>query len=154
MVIREPRQIAGFDVAFDKSSERIQDIVGNVPDAKYYCTDGYNGYIDIIYHKKHICTIHDKSNTFTVKNINADLRHYIPVLARRSRCFPRSLETIKAVVAVFVDAYNRFGFAKFKYRHKRKNGELTFSFVDFFLTSLLARCTKKLLIFYAKNVII
>ena len=131
MVSREPRQIVGFDVAFDKSSERIQNIVDNTPEAEYYCTDGYNGYIDIVYPGKHIRNIHDKSDTFTVEGVNADLRHYIPVLARRSRCFSRSLETLKAVVAVFVDAYNKFGLAKFKYRQKRKNSELPFSFVDF-----------------------
>ena len=129
MVSREPRQIVEFDVAFDKSPERIQDIVDNAPDAEYYCTDGYNGYIDIAYPGKHIRNIHDKSDTFIVEGINADLRHYIPVLARRSRCFPRSLETLKAIVAVFVDAYNQFGLAKFKYQQKRKNGELPFSFV-------------------------
>ena len=131
MVSRESRQIVGFNVAFDKLSERIQNIVNNTPEAKYYCTDGYNGYIDIVYPGKHIRNIYNKSDTFTVEGVNADLRHYIPVLARRSRCFPRSMETLKAVVAVFVDAYNQFGLAKFKYRQKRKNGELPFSFVDF-----------------------
>ena len=131
MVSREPRQIIVFDVAFDKSPERIQNIVDSASEAEYYCTDGYNGYIDIVYPGKHIRNIHDKSDTFTVEGINADLRHCIPILARRSRCFPRNLETLKAVVAVFVDAYNRFGFAKFRYRQKRKKGELPFSFVDF-----------------------
>ena len=131
MVSREPRQIVGFDVASDKSPERIQKIVDNVPEAEYYCSDGYNGYIDIVYPGKHIRNIHDKSDTFTVEGVNADLRHYIPILARRSRCFPRSLETLKAVVSVFVDAYNQFGLEKFKYRKKRKNGELPFSVVDF-----------------------
>lgn len=120
MVSREPRQIVGFDVASDKSPERIQKIVDNAPEAEYYCSDGYNGYIDIVYPGKHICNIHDKSDTFTVEGVNADLRHYIPILARRSRCFPRSLETLKAVVSVFVYAYNQFGFEKFKYRQKRK----------------------------------
>lgn len=86
MVSRKTRQIVGFDVAFDKSHERIQNIVDNAPDAEYYCTDGYNGYIDIAYPRKHIRNIHDKSDTFTVEGVNADLRHYIPVLARRSRC--------------------------------------------------------------------
>ena len=96
----------GFDVAFDKSPERIQNIVDNATEAKYYCTDGYNGYIDIVYPGKHIRNIQDKSDTFTFEGTNADLRHYIPVLARRSRCFPRNPETLKVVVAVFVDAYN------------------------------------------------
>lgn len=43
MVSRLPRQIVGYDVAFDKSSQRIQKIVDNGPEAEYYCTDGYLG---------------------------------------------------------------------------------------------------------------
>ncbi|MDE6833125.1 MAG: hypothetical protein K2J39_02590 [Ruminococcus sp.] len=58
------------------------------------------------------------------------LKFIIPVLARRSRCFPRSIETLKAVVSVFVDAYNQFSLEKFRHRQKRKNGE-PFSVVDF-----------------------
>ncbi len=54
----------------------------------------------------HIRNIRDKSDTFTVEDVNADLRHSIPLLARQSRCFPRKLETLRAVVDVFVDAYN------------------------------------------------
>ncbi len=74
MVSHEPRQIVGFDVAFDKSSERIQNIVDNAPEAKYYCTDGYNGYIDIVYPRKHIRNIYNKRDTFTVEGVNANLR--------------------------------------------------------------------------------
>lgn len=36
MVSRLPRQIVGFDAAFDKTPERIQKIVDNGPEAKYY----------------------------------------------------------------------------------------------------------------------
>jgi IS1 family transposase len=131
MITRKPRKIVGFDVAFDKSPERIQQIVDNSPDAEYYFTDGYNGYVDVVYPGKHIRNTHDKSDTHNVENINADLRHYIPVLARRSRCFSRKLETLKAVVSVFVDAYNRFGDAKFQFRQSHHTGELPFSVVDF-----------------------
>ena len=46
-------------------------------------------------------------------------------------CFARKLETLYAVVAVFVDAYNRFGMEKYKYRIKRRTGELPFSVIDF-----------------------
>ena len=62
---------------------------------------------------------------------NADLRHYIPVLARRSRCFARTLETLQAVVEVFVGAYNRFGAAKHAYRQRRPTGGFPFALVDF-----------------------
>jgi IS1 family transposase len=78
MVRREPRQIIGFDVARDKSPERIQAIVDSAPAAKKYCTDGYLGDIDIAYPGKHIRNVHNKKDTYTVEGVNADLRHYIP----------------------------------------------------------------------------
>ena len=131
MVSRQPRQIVGFDVALDKSPQRIQAIVDAGPSALKYCTDGFLGYIDIVYPGKHVRNVHDKSNTYTVEGVNADLRHYIPVLARRSRCFARKLETLRAVMEVFADAYNRFGAAKYKYRLTHRTGELPFAIVDF-----------------------
>jgi len=131
MVSRSPRQIVGFDVAYDKSPDRIQEMVDAGPIATKYCTDGYLGYVDVVYPGKHIRNTHDKSDTFTVEGVNADLRHYIPILARRSRCFARKLETLRSVLEVFVDAYNRFGEAKYKYRQRRESGEFPFGVVDF-----------------------
>lgn len=61
-----PQQIIGFAVAFDKSPERIQRIVDNGSNANYYCTNGYFGYVDVIYPGKHIRNVHDKSNTYTL----------------------------------------------------------------------------------------
>jgi len=133
MVSRLPRQIAGFDAAFDKSPERIQAIVDSAPEAKSYCTDGWLGYVDVVYPGKHIRNARNKNDTFTVEGVNADLRHYIPVLRRRSRCFPRKLETLHAVLEVFTAAYNAFGVAKMKFRQNRdpKSRELPFSVLDF-----------------------
>jgi len=142
MVSREPRQIVGFSVAYDKGFERIQAVVDSAPDAKNYHTDGFFGYVDIAYPGKHIRNIHNKNDTFTVEGINADLRHYLAVLARRSRCFCRKLETLEAVLSVFIDAYNKFGEAKLKYRvptsHRTQNTkklhryrDLPFSLLDF-----------------------
>ena len=143
MISSEPRQIVGFAVARDKSAWHIQEMVDEAPEAKYYCTDGYGGYLDVVYPGYHIRNIHNKGDTFNVESINADLRHYIPVLRRRSRCFCRSIETLEAVVSVFVDAYNKFGEAKLKHRvpvkhkssfrkkHYHKYRELGFSVLDF-----------------------
>lgn len=129
MVSRMPRQIVGFDVAFDKSPERIQKIVDSAPPAEVYCTDGWLGYIDVVYPGKYIRNIKDKRNIFTVEGINADLRHYIPLLRRKSRCFSRKTETLRAVLELFVKAYNDFGIAKMKYRQNRnpKSRKLPFS---------------------------
>lgn len=131
MVSRQPRQIVGFDVARDKSAGHIQSIVDEGPEAQRYCTDGYAGYLDVIYPGQHIRNMRDKSDTFTVEGVNADLRHYIPILARRSRCFARTLETFRAVVEVFVDAYNRFGAAKYAYRQRQPKGNFPLALVDF-----------------------
>ena len=133
MVSREARQIVGFDVALDKSPRGIQQMGDSAFDAEEYCTDGYLGYIDIAYPGRHVRDIHNKNDTYTVEGINADLRHYIPLLARRSRCFARKLETLYAGVDVFVDAYNRFGRAKHKCCQTRTNGEILFSVLHFFI---------------------
>ena len=114
MISPNPRQIVGVDVAFDKEAKRIQNIVDSSPTAEKYATDGYLVYCDVIYYGKHIRNVRDKKATHNVESINADLRHYIPLL--RSKCFARSLETLKAVVEVFVDAYNKFGLAKYEWR--------------------------------------
>jgi insertion element IS1 protein InsB len=143
MISREPRQIVGFAVAADKSPKRRQAIVDSAPEAENYCTDGCLGYLDIVYPGRHIRNVNNKNDTFTVEGINSDIRHYIPVFARKSRCFSRKIETLEAVFAVFVDAYNRFGEAKLKYRvptkHKLQNlgkrlhkyRDLPFSILDF-----------------------
>ena len=134
LVSRLPRQIVGFSAAFDKSPERIQSIVDDAPEARYYCTDGWSGYVDVVYPGQHIRNVCNKNDTFTVEGVNSDLRHYIPTLRRRSRCFPRSIETLQAVVQVFAEAYNRFGVAKMNFRRNRdpKSRELPFSVLDFF----------------------
>jgi len=130
-VSHSPRQIVGFDVARDKSTARIQDMIDSAPAAETYYTDGYRGYIDVIYPGTHCPNPRDKSDTHTVEGVNADFRHYIPLLARRSRCFARKIETLQAVIEVFVDAYNKFGEAKRAYRLSQTSREIPFSILDF-----------------------
>jgi len=91
------------------------------------------GYVDVVYPGHHVRNIYNKNDTFTVESVNPDLRHYIPILRRRSRCFPRKLETLQAVLEVFAEAYNAFGLAKMKFRQNRdpKSRELPFSVLDF-----------------------
>jgi len=66
MVSRNPRQIVGFDVAFDKSPHRIQRIVDSAPEAEQYCTDGWNAYLDVAYPGQHICNISATYQTRTI----------------------------------------------------------------------------------------
>lgn len=131
LVSRKPRQILGHTVSRNKSAKTLQKVVDMAPYAKIYCTDGYNGYLDTIFPGKHIFNPHNKNDTFTVEGVNADLRHYIPTLARRSRCFPRKLENLQAVLAIFVGAYNRFGLQKARYHSLHPHASVPFSFFDF-----------------------
>ena len=131
MISRNPRQIVNFIVTTENTTLKIQEIVDNSPEAEKYYTDGYNAYMDVIFPGKHVRNIHNKKDTYTVEGINADLRHYIPLLRRRSRCFARSIETLTAVIDLFVTAYNRFGLAKFKYRQSNPNRVPPFGLVNF-----------------------
>lgn len=54
LVSRSPRQIVAIDAAFDKSPERIQALVDNAPPAEHYASDGFLGYLDVVYPGKHI----------------------------------------------------------------------------------------------------
>lgn len=121
----------GHIVSQNKLSKTIQGMVDAAPEAEHYCTDGYQGYLDVVCSGKHIYNVHNKNDTFTTEGVNADLHHYIPTLARRSRCFPRKLETLQAVPAVFVQAFNRFGLQKERCRSHHLRVTVPFSLFDF-----------------------
>ena len=93
---RDKRQIVGYDIAFDKSRERIQKLADNSPKADYYYSDAYSAYNEVCYYGAY-SSFNDKSQTYTVEGVNSDLRHYIPPLRRKSKCFFRSLDTSKSV---------------------------------------------------------
>jgi hypothetical protein len=50
--------------------------------------------------------MYDKSETYSVEGTNADLRHYLARLARRSRCFSRCLNALTRAVGLFMLFYN------------------------------------------------
>ena len=114
LVSRDKRQIVGYDIAFDRSRERILRLVDNSPKASKYYSDAYAVYSEIIYPGDHT-SLKNKSQTYTVEGVNSDLRHYIPALRRKSKCFFRSVETMKAVFKLFVHAFNQFALSKFNF---------------------------------------
>ena len=143
LISRIPRQIVGFSACFNKTRNKMQNIVDNSVYADYYATDGNFTYMDVDFPGTHIRNDRDKSDTHIVESINADLRTYIPGLFRRSRCFYRSIETLDAVLSVFIDAYNKYGEAKEMYKvkvehkkgnenkHLHKYRDRPFSIIDF-----------------------
>lgn len=124
MVTRKPRQIVGFNVAYDRNENRIQKIVDKATKAKRYYSDANPSYQNVCYCGEHFY-FRDKSHTFTVEGVNSDIRKYIAALQRRSKCFFRSLDTFKAVMSVFVFAYNDFGNFKLSFPHLKSAVGLT-----------------------------
>jgi IS1 family transposase len=98
MTSEELRQIVGFCASKTKPAVEMQEIADSVPAAERYFTDGNTTYCDVVFGGKHVRNIHDKSDTHDLESINSDLRTYIAGLARRSRCFYQSLETLNAVL--------------------------------------------------------
>jgi len=133
MISPLPRQILGFNVDNRLDNKNIQEIVDSVKLAKTYSTDGGSIYLNVDFYGEHNRNYWNKKDTHNVESINADLRHYIAGLRRKSRCFFRTLETLKAVLYVFTNAYNKFGHSKALYRLKKQKQvkELPFSHLDF-----------------------
>ena len=115
VVSREPRQFLGLIASRNKSPETIEQLVWKSPHAEKYFADGYLGYREVFYPGQFKQNNHSKNDTYTVEGANADLRCYIPTLQRKSRCFPRKIENLNAVLKLFAYAYNLFGQWKSKY---------------------------------------
>ena len=117
----------GYDIAFDKSRKRIQNLVDSSPKANRYYSDSYPVYSEIFYDGLHT-SLKNKSQTYTVESVNSDLRHYIPTLKRKSKCFFRCIDTAKAVFKIFVHAFNNFASYKFNFP-SLKSSLFLFSFI-------------------------
>jgi IS1 family transposase len=132
-VTRDPRKIVGFTVTNTRSIEQMQGLIDSSPAASTYYSDGYFLYNELSYWGAHTVAP-GKSETYTVEGVNADLRQYIPGLARRKRCFYRSIDTLSAVMRVFVAAYNRFGEYKAKHQalavHKKQSKSRLHKFAE------------------------
>ncbi len=115
---RDIREIVGFDIAFDKSRERIQRLVDRSVKARQYYSDSYSADAEVRYEGAYT-SLKNKSQVYTVEGVNSNLRHYIPPLRRRSKGFFRSLETAKAVFKIFVNAFNLFARAKKSFPHQK-----------------------------------
>jgi IS1 family transposase len=133
MLSRDPRQIVAFAVDKSVSSAKIQEMVDNTLQAENYYTDGGVGYLGVDFIGRHRRNVRDKGDTHNIESSNADIRCYIVGLQRRSRCFFRSIETLTAVLGLFVNAFNKFGAAKQEYRlrHPQCGRYFPFSHVDF-----------------------
>ena len=83
----------------------MQAVVDSAPHARNYYPDAFNTYRERCWRGVHTA-IYDKSQTYSVEAVNADLRHYLARLGRRSRCFSHCIGALRRAVDLFVRCYN------------------------------------------------
>jgi len=83
----------------------MQSDIDAAPHAASYYSEAFNTYRELRWWGEHT-SLYDKSQTYSVEGTNADLRHYLARLARRSRCFSRCIHALRRAVDLFVRFYN------------------------------------------------
>jgi insertion element IS1 protein InsB len=94
-------------VVWQRTQAAIQEMVDAAPKAKRYFSDAFDAYPLLWYHRGAYEVSQGKADTYSVEGDNAELRHYLARLARRSRCFSRCPEALKAALKLFMYAFNR-----------------------------------------------
>lgn len=89
-----------------QSKEAPQDVVDQAPKAKWYYSDGFDAYQWLWYHFGRYAVSEGKAGTYSVEADNAELRHYLARLARRSRCFSRCPYALESALRLFVTYSN------------------------------------------------
>jgi IS1 family transposase len=102
-------------VSKKRNGTQFQDMLAKSVQGHDYYSDNFEGYKDVLYWPSIHHPMRDKSQTYSVEGTNADLRHYLALLRRRSRCFSRCPYALRCAVKLFVFAYNHRQLFKQKY---------------------------------------
>ncbi len=104
---RESGLIVGQAVSPDCGLDTLQALADTLPPAQRYASDGHAAYSEVLWPEggQHLLSL-GKEETSMIESLNANLRTYLKRLARRSRCFSRSLEALRQAIRLFVYYYN------------------------------------------------
>ena len=94
-------------MVLERDEATLQQVVDDAPQAGAYYSDGFATYGALVYGEATYTAMRDKSQTYTVEGGNADLRHYLARLGRKSRCFSRCLRALARAVKLMVWCYNQ-----------------------------------------------
>jgi IS1 family transposase len=98
----------------ERDEMMLQTMLDNSPQAVWYYSDLFATYKALLYTPGTHTAIPDKSETYRVEGVNAELRHYLARLRRKTRCFSKCLHALIHSLKLFVYAWNR------RQLHKRK----------------------------------
>jgi insertion element IS1 protein InsB len=91
----------------ERTQAALQALLDRSPQAEHYYSDDFSTYHALVYFPGHHQATTDKSQTYSVEADNAELRHYLARLARKSRCFSRCINALRRAIKRFVYAWNR-----------------------------------------------
>jgi IS1 family transposase len=112
IIDRATRCFLACEVITGRDSESWQRVIDRAPVAREYHSDDLNVYKRLVYYPGRHRAHRHKRETYSVEGVNAELRHYLARLGRRSRCFSRSVEGLREGLKLFVFAWNRRQLAK------------------------------------------
>ena len=98
--------------AIERDSATLQGVVNAAPAATHSYSDALPAYDLVGYSPGHHQRLPNTSQTYSVEADNAERRHYLARLARRSRCFSRAVAARCDAVKLFVFAWNRRQWAR------------------------------------------
>lgn len=106
LVDRHTSCIVGWAVSPSRSEALLQALVDAAPQAQFYYSDLLAVYRTLLYTPGIHTPMPDKSETYRVEGDNAELRHYLARLGRKSRCFSRCIRALRRAVRLFVYLWN------------------------------------------------
>ena len=101
-------------MVWERTEQVLPTMLDRSPHAYFYFSDQFATYDTLVYYPARHQALPDKSQTYSVEADNAELRHYLARLARKSRCFSRCIHALWHAVKLFVFAWNR------RQLHKRR----------------------------------
>jgi IS1 family transposase len=104
----------GWSVLGHQSREAFQEVVDQSPHANQYFSDHNPIYSALVYYPGKYAQSDGKSETYSVEGVNAECRHYLARLVRRSRCFSRCPHALTCAIKLFVFCHN----SRQLYNHK------------------------------------
>jgi len=84
----------------------MQQVVDQGPAARMYHSDAFAIYNLLTYYPGRYTVSVGKTDTYSVEGDNAELRHYLARLARKSRCFSRCPYALCCALILFIFAFN------------------------------------------------
>lgn len=107
LVDRTTSCILGWAVDYERSQATLQLMIDEAQQAAFYFSDLFATYRLLVYTPGLYTPMPDKSETYRVEGDNAEIRHYLARLVRRSRCFSRCLQALRRAIKLFVHVWNQ-----------------------------------------------